>query len=103
MSLYAINTSPHLFGKDADNFVADRFVRDPAGLQHLKPFGGGQTLCPGRHFARNEIMAFVATILQKFKISILPGQTPAKPLTSGANVGTFGPDQRILATLELRR
>jgi hypothetical protein len=31
--------------------------------ESLMPFGGGASLCPGRMFARNEVKAFVATMI----------------------------------------
>ena len=34
----------------------------------FRAFGGGKTLCPGRHFATNEILAFVAMIVLMFDI-----------------------------------
>ena len=34
----------------------------------LQPFGGGTTMCPGRHFALAEIKAFVALILVKWDL-----------------------------------
>lgn len=96
------NTAPQLFGPDADLFVADRFIRDPASLKSVKPFGGGHTLCPGRHFASNEILSFVAITLRKYDIDILAGQAEPKLLTNGANVGTYRPDKEIQVTVKLR-
>ncbi|KAI1478174.1 cytochrome P450 [Daldinia eschscholtzii] len=32
----------------------------------FRAFGGGKTLCPGRHFAMNEILAFVALVVLQF-------------------------------------
>ncbi|KAK3316322.1 cytochrome P450 [Apodospora peruviana] len=34
----------------------------------FRAFGGGKTLCPGRHFATNEILAFVAMIVLTFDL-----------------------------------
>jgi cholesterol 7alpha-monooxygenase len=34
----------------------------------LQPFGGGTTMCPGRHFALAEIKAFVAIVLCQWEI-----------------------------------
>jgi len=39
----------------------------------FRAFGGGKTLCPGRHFATNEILAFVAMIVLTFDIESLDG------------------------------
>ncbi|RDW73675.1 hypothetical protein BP5796_07117 [Coleophoma crateriformis] len=35
------------------------------------PYGGGITVCPGRHFAKQEIMAAIALILSNFDIEFL--------------------------------
>ncbi|KAK3381580.1 cytochrome P450 [Podospora didyma] len=39
----------------------------------FRAFGGGKTLCPGRHFAANEILSFVAMIVLTFYISAPSG------------------------------
>ena len=96
------NTSPQLFGNDADVFVPDRFLRNPASLKSVRAFGGGHTLCPGRHFANNEVLSFVATILRKYDISVLSGQAAPQLFTGGSNVGTYLPDREIQAVVKLR-
>lgn len=59
------------------NFNHQRFVKDPAtatraGKKHnpvaFRAFGGGATLCPGRHFASTEILAFASVILLRFDV-----------------------------------
>ncbi|KAI1390114.1 cytochrome P450 [Hypoxylon trugodes] len=35
------------------------------------PYGGGNTICPGRHFAKHEVMATVALIISNFDIEFL--------------------------------
>ena len=37
------------------------------------PYGGGENLCPGRHFAKHEILLAFAVICLLFDIEILPG------------------------------
>ena len=66
---------------DADQFQFDRFLsHDPPTLEGQKvphafmPFGGGVSLCPGRHWARNEILAFVAMISQHLHWELEEGQ-----------------------------
>ncbi|KAJ9131314.1 Cytochrome P450 [Coniochaeta hoffmannii] len=39
----------------------------------FRAFGGGRTLCPGRHFAITEILAFVAVIVLTFEIEAVEG------------------------------
>lgn len=71
-----------------DVFYAERFLkRDPDTGEDVFtmtgtagkffPFGGGKTICPGRVFAKQEVMAAVATVLLNFDIqpaSFVDGQ-----------------------------
>lgn len=46
-------------------------------LHHTKgyhPFGGGNTYCPGRFFARSEIYIFIATTLNRLDLQLAPGE-----------------------------
>ncbi|KAF1352502.1 cytochrome P450 [Delphinella strobiligena] len=63
-------------------FYAERFLRvDPETGKHifsastangrLLPFGGGKTICPGRVFAKQEVLAAVAMVLLGFEFDIL--------------------------------
>ena len=68
---------PNIFGPDANSFDASRFFNDNT-LHHTKgyhPFGGGNTYCPGRFFARSEIYIFVATALNRLDLHMAPGET----------------------------
>jgi len=101
-----------IFGDDVNTFVPDRFIRDVSGLEGnkknpgikvLKPFGGGTTLCPGRHFAMNEIFAYAATAIRKFDIELVPGQKVAGVLTAVPSVGTLPPDQDVRVKIRMRK
>lgn len=39
-----------------------------------RPFGGGHVLCPGRHFATTEILAFATLLILRFDIVPVAGQ-----------------------------
>lgn len=65
-----------------NQFYAERFLkRDPETGQQLFttsgtngkffPFGGGKTICPGRVFAKQEVLASVASVLLPFEIEPL--------------------------------
>jgi cytochrome P450 len=43
----------------------------------FRAFGGGKTLCPGRHFATTEITALVAMLVARFDISAAATPSPA--------------------------
>lgn len=67
----------NVWGDDADEFNPRRFL-EPMRSKELHPaafraFGGGSTLCPGRHFATNEILLFVALIILQFDIQPAAG------------------------------
>jgi cytochrome P450 len=115
---------PKIFGERIDDFVPDRFLkdviktsdptnghaadddsvgkRDPS-VKAMRPFGGGITLCPGRFFARNEALAFVATTLRKFDIQLMEDQKEAKPLTTYPVAGIYPPDREVSVRVRLRK
>lgn len=39
------------------------------------PFGGGSSICPGRHFAKQEIFMMVAVLLEKFDVEFVEWTT----------------------------
>lgn len=57
-----------IWGDDVDAFNHRRFL--PKERRHnpiaFRAFGGGTTLCPGRHFASTEILTFTAPLLLRF-------------------------------------
>jgi cytochrome P450 len=100
-----------IWGDDVYEFVPDRFIRDISGLpgnkkspgiNTLKPFGGGTSLCPGRHFAINEILAFVATAMRRFDMEVVEGQKVAVPRTNAPSIGTLPPDRDVQVRFRMR-
>ncbi|KAI9685651.1 MAG: hypothetical protein M1820_010752 [Bogoriella megaspora] len=92
----SLHKDADIWGSDAETFNAERFLTDP--LSHsqkreaapvpkgvpsaaFRAFGGGNVLCPGRHFAQTEIMCFTALLLLSFEITDADGaplKLPAK-------------------------
>lgn len=70
------HSSKAVYGETVNEFNHKRFVRidgkrlNPIGF---RGFGGGTTLCPGRHFASTEIIAFVALMILRFNIKLVSG------------------------------
>ncbi|KAI0521605.1 cytochrome P450 oxidoreductase [Xylaria bambusicola] len=66
------------WGDNVGEFYHKRFVRDTEFKKYnavaFRAFGGGVNLCPGRHFATTEILAFASVILLRFDIKPLNGQ-----------------------------
>ncbi|KAL8803317.1 MAG: hypothetical protein Q9200_006275 [Gallowayella weberi] len=71
-----IHALPSLWGEDADQFNPCRFLKstreEDKRKQHpgaFRSFGGGVSLCPGRHFATTEICAAAAMFVSRFDMS----------------------------------
>ncbi|EJD41901.1 cytochrome P450, partial [Auricularia subglabra TFB-10046 SS5] len=67
-----LHRSEDIWGAHPERFVPDRgrwstgdVHQQPEGV--WRPFGGGQTYCPGRLLARREMMALVAFMLRRMK------------------------------------
>lgn len=70
------HTSVDAWGSDVHEFDHRRFVKGHTSAGHRKninltafrAFGGGHTICPGRHFSSTEIIAFAALVVLQFDI-----------------------------------
>ncbi|KAF2202619.1 cytochrome P450 [Delitschia confertaspora ATCC 74209] len=76
-----IHLDPSVWGPDAGEFNARRFLTSPYGTSTDNPasktnvhpaafrgFGGGSVFCPGRFFAQNEILSLVAGVVMGFDL-----------------------------------
>ncbi|KAF1955200.1 cytochrome P450 [Byssothecium circinans] len=65
-----IHTDPTLWGTDPTAFDHQRFLRVPGkklpSATAFRAFGGGATLCPGRHFATTEVLATATVFIARF-------------------------------------
>ncbi|KAI0153311.1 cytochrome P450 [Xylariaceae sp. FL1272] len=94
---------------NAHEFLARRFLpRSPGSDRGYDPvafraFGGGSTLCPGRHFAATEILAFASLIILRFDARPAKRQWAA-PSTENTPLGTTvrQPDYDIEIELQAR-
>ncbi|KAJ4421164.1 hypothetical protein N0V82_003929 [Gnomoniopsis sp. IMI 355080] len=67
--------NPEVYGSDANDFSPRRFANNPK-LQRStswRPFGGGNTHCPGRFIARREVYMFIAIVIFRFEVKLAPG------------------------------
>lgn len=71
----------------------------------LRPFGGGTTLCPGRHFATNEIMGGIAALLLRLEIEVLPDELEKNgvPVPGLKKQGGLLPDRGLMVRVRRRR
>lgn len=79
-----IHADQSIWGQDVEAFNPYRFLGAKAKSGGFHPaafrgFGGGKTLCPGRHFATNEILVFASMIVSSFDITSSNGDCLAVP------------------------
>ena len=105
----------------ANTFQADRFLASKEGAAGEAtassqpkpgtyfPFGGGSSMCPGRFFAKQEVLTAVAMMIVKFDIEFvelvhLDGKKSARGPEAdvkGAGTGALSPDRDM--TVRIRR
>ncbi|KAK0735124.1 cytochrome P450 oxidoreductase [Lasiosphaeria miniovina] len=75
------HSDPAAWGPTVGVFDHTRFLRGGKGKRHnpvaFRAFGGGVTLCPGRHFATTEILALAALMVLRFDV---------QPVANGVDV-----------------
>lgn len=69
------------------------------------PFGGGTNICPGRHYAKNEMLAVVAMMLWAFDFEIVDKESVGRTKASlrAFPTGTLSPDRENRVTVRMRR
>ncbi|KAH8893850.1 cytochrome P450 [Thozetella sp. PMI_491] len=87
---FAIHMDPGIWGPDAAEFDAERFIKKETNLSHsnFQSFGGGATLCPGRHLARAEILGVTVLMLFMFDVAF-SDKTPKLPAKNVNNLGAI--------------
>ncbi|KAH8722684.1 cytochrome P450 [Phaeosphaeriaceae sp. PMI808] len=81
-----LHYNSQVFGSDVAAFDAERFLSNPKIKKSgcYRPFGGGTTLCPGRHLAKVTSFAFVAAFIGRFEIG-LDGERQKFPVPTEGN------------------
>ena len=82
-----------LFGADALEWNPDRFLADPklTSQTGYHPFGGGNTYCPGRFLAKQEVYTFVALMLHRFDLEIEEGSEMPSVNEAEPSLGAMRP------------
>lgn len=99
MSPYVTHRHPE-FWEHPEGFDPERFAPDPQASRPRYayfPFGGGPRLCIGNHYSYMEAQLVLATLAQRFTLSLLPGHSAAvQPLV------TLRPKKEILMSVHRR-
>ncbi|MCJ1370576.1 hypothetical protein MMC20_001789 [Loxospora ochrophaea] len=73
MPMAVMHSDPSTWGANVKDFQPRRFLKQPDITKELKqksagyrPFGGGASLCPGRHFVTLEVMALSALLVLRY-------------------------------------
>ncbi|XP_069026266.1 cytochrome P450 7B1 [Embiotoca jacksoni] len=102
-----IYEEPQMFRFDRylqDGGLKTDFYKDGQKLKYyLMPFGSGSSMCPGRHFAVNEIKQFVCLLLLYFDLQLEDGQRRAKLDSSRAGLGVLLPAADVRFRYRLRK
>lgn len=101
-----IHMDSRIWGSDVEEFNPRRFMKDQKRVKPtaFRAFGGGTTLCPGRHFATNEVLAVVSMFVMRFDIKPVFGKW-SLPTTDKTNVAAvlMEPDDDIEVHVEARK
>lgn len=108
-----IHKDESIWGSDVDEFNPRRFMKDePQKTQDgrrpnataFRAFGGGTTLCPGRHFATNEILAVVTMCIMRYDMTPTNGEW-SLPDTQNTNVASvvMEPDTDVPVEISPRK
>ncbi|GAW20433.1 hypothetical protein ANO14919_099390 [Xylariales sp. No.14919] len=89
----SIHTDSRIWGPDVLSFIHDRFLptkvsatqRKKVSPAALRSFGGGASLCPGRHLATNQIMIWISMLVMCFDIEPTSGSWD-QPATDKSNM-----------------
>ncbi len=96
--VYALHHDPRWF-PEPDAFKPERFAPDAPALPKLAylPFSGGPRVCIGNSFAQMEAVLLLATLAQRYRLGLEPGQA-----VQGEATLTLRPKGESVMTLQPR-
>ncbi|KAI9632941.1 cytochrome P450 [Dioszegia hungarica] len=74
------------WGPDAGKWDPERFMKGGAQGRAMHPFGGGVSMCEGRHFASAEILTFIAAFTYLFDADVLSDTIKPNPQRIGLGI-----------------
>lgn len=72
---------------------------------HFFPYGGGSKICPGRFFAKQEMMAAIAVLMREFDVELVDVEASrkTKPDMKYFPAGSLPPDRAVPVRMRRRR
>ena len=111
MPMAVMHSNQRTWGDDAASFRPRRFLERDAGRKGAsrtaaayRPFGGGASMCPGRHLVAQEILALTAYLVLRYDMEPSEGRwyvPEGKQESLATNV--FPPDRDIKVKILKRR
>lgn len=118
----AVHTDKRIWGFDVGEFNPRRFEKSingtfvengsespekkekPVHPSAFRGFGGGSSLCPGRHFAQTEILAFTAMMALGFELGPVEGDKLVlpKPLEMTLPLSVYKAEKDLMVNIRLR-
>lgn len=88
-----LHFNKEVFGTDALKLNPERFLKNKALARSpsYRPFGGGSTYCPGRFIARQEVLAFIGIVLNRFRTELAGAQGIPRLEEMKPCLGIMGP------------
>lgn len=71
-ALIAVHHDPEIWGEDANRFNPLRFTEPRKHIASFFPFGLGPRICAGQNLAMVEAKIIVATIIQRYSLTLSP-------------------------------
>lgn len=101
------HTNREIWGDTGDEFMHRRFLPDTSAKRinpvAFRGFGGGTTLCPGRHFASTEMLMFAALLVLRFDLHPVGGKWITPTTTKSPMINALPvPDWDVQAELRPR-
>ncbi|KAK7974519.1 hypothetical protein PG989_016367 [Apiospora arundinis] len=105
-----IHASSTAWGPNAEDFDPARFLKAPLQLNGTnrapasayRAFGGGNALCPGRHFATNEIICMLVIVILRYEISPLQGGWRTPKIRNHVSTSVQTPSEDWEASIKAR-
>ena len=112
MPMAVMHNDAAAWGEEVKNFQPRRFIKQNTTRKEgfkqnaiaYRPFGGGASMCPGRHFVTLEVMGMAACMLARFDLVPVDGpwNIPRQKQESLAT-NVFPPEKDIRVKVAIRR